>query len=104
MTTPENADYWTKNAFCTDYKVYTGPWSEITSTQRMDIIAALAALGSMNVNDPCNVATLCATWGFLVIPPPGFPELKISFYPHVASNNLNGILMQIYQIIATNAR
>lgn len=39
-------------------------------------------------------------WGFLVIPPPGFPELKINFYHGLAEQTAQAILERIAGLLS----
>jgi hypothetical protein len=50
----------------------------------------------------CNVANLNAEWGFMVIPPLNFPEIKICFRVEISAITVAEILSYVDKIIINN--
>ncbi len=42
-----------------------------------------------------GVSYVDAEWGFLIIPPAGFPELKINFYHQTSDGKIEQVLLQV---------
>ena len=93
---------WRKVPICVGYKVYVHPWPHMQAEQRQSIVESLGELGVREDSEICNVTTVRAYWGFLVVPPVGFPELRISFRPEVTSQAISKILTFIEQQITAS--
>jgi hypothetical protein len=93
---------WQRQAACTDYQMYVRAWFVAQTEQRDKIIAALNALGKVECNAMCNVANLNAEWGFMVIPPLNFPEIKICFRVEISAITVAEILSYVDKIIINN--
>jgi hypothetical protein len=46
-----------------------------------------------------GVAYVDADWGFLIIPPAGFPELKINFYHQTSDTKMEQVLLQVSELM-----
>ena len=65
---------------CVDYRSYVCPLdAEITTATHCALRARLMALGKAD-EERLGVLYIRGYWGFLVYPPRGFPELRVSFY------------------------
>lgn len=86
---------WEKLPACTNYVIYTRPILAIQVEQRQVICEALSTLGELNDYATCGVSIFNAKWGFVTIPPVGFTELKVNFYPHTSFTTIIEILEYI---------
>lgn len=65
---------------CVDYRSYVFPLDTgITKATHCALQARLRALGKAD-EERLGVLYIRGYWGFLVFPPRGFPELRVSFY------------------------
>ena len=67
-------------AACLDYRAFLfslePPWPEPAYARLCDTLRGLGRIR----REALGVTYVDGEWGFLVIPPPGFPELKINFH------------------------
>jgi len=94
---------WRRVPACVDYQAYVYPWPPMDEERRRLLAQALGGLG-MREDNACGVTTVRAAWGFLMVPPPGFPELKVNFFPGVPIQILCEILVNVERRIATCMR
>lgn len=65
---------------CVDYRSYVYDLdADITPAAFLALRTRLSMLGTMD-RERLGVAYIKEQWGFLVFPPRGFPELRVSFY------------------------
>jgi len=100
---PRDIGHWRRVPSCVDYQAYVCPWPPMDRERHQVFSATLGGLGVQEDN-ACGVATVRAAWGFLIVPPPGFPELKVNFFPNVPTQALREILVNIERRIATSMR
>ncbi len=80
---------------CLDYRAYAfsvPPDLDPPLYRQLD--RNLRQLGILR-HEMLGVAYIDADWGFLIIPPPGFPELKINFYHQTSDRKVEQILLQV---------
>lgn len=80
---------------CVDYRTFVAPLdTAISPAVHNTLTEKLLKLG---VAEPerMGVIYVRGAWGFLVIPSPGFPELRISFYHDTPDDELNAVLVLI---------
>ena len=70
---------------CLDYQSFVFRLNQQSDVSRLCILGRVerADLGVIYVR---------AEWGFLVLPPPGFPELRVSFYRQVEEGRVQAWL------------
>ena len=74
---------------CLDYKAYTCEFvHNLTSAQHSALSEELIALGQTH-EERMGVVYVNGPWGFFVIPRPGFPVLKVSFYHDTPITEIN---------------
>jgi len=80
---------------CTDYHTFVTPldtamesaaFNSLTERLRTLGVADQARMGVIYVRGP---------WGFLVIPSPGYPELRVSFYHDTSEHDMDDVLASI---------
>jgi hypothetical protein len=59
---------------------------------------SLRQLGKLR-HEMLGVAYLDADWGFLVIPPAGFPEIKINFYHQTSEQKTEQVLLRVSELM-----
>lgn len=80
---------------CVDYRTYMAQINpKISSMQFTSLKNRLQGLG---VTEPerMGVVYVHGPWGFVVIPRPGFSDLRISFYHEVSEQERNAVLESI---------
>lgn len=86
---------WQRHRACTDYRAWILPLPALTAESWASFITELSGFGHSERN-ATDVTTVRGEWGFLLIPPRGFPELRLSCYYGIAADTekklLNGIL------------
>jgi hypothetical protein len=100
---PRHIGDWQQVPACVDYQAYVYPWPPMDGEQRHLLTQALGRLG-VREDNACGVTTVRAAWGFLIVPPAGFPELKINFFPGVPMQTQCEILVNVEGRIATCMR
>jgi hypothetical protein len=84
---------------CLDYRAYVFALPQASDPHaHAGLVAALCALGR---REPprLGVRYVYAVWGFLVVPPAGFPELRINFFRHAKRDRIAGVLQRISALI-----
>ncbi len=86
---------------CLDYRAYVYPLARNATAESHRILCLqLAELGTAEP-ERLGVTYVRNRWGFLVLPPPGFPELKVSFFKGTDPATEATILQAIAQAIGT---
>lgn len=82
-------------AACLDYRAFVLAFPKALSDAAYQRL--LVELQSLGRSEPprLGVFYIYSSWGFLVVPPPGFPELKVSFYNQTEPDRIAAILDQI---------
>jgi hypothetical protein len=84
---------------CLDYQAYAfSVPSDLEPAAYQEINQALRQLGRLR-HEMVGVGYVDADWGFLIIPPAGFPELKINFYRQTDEQKVELILLSIYKLM-----
>lgn len=77
---------------CTKYRAFTGEMPAHASTEQHDQLRTHCA----SLGDHCErylgILRVRGDWGFLDLPGPGFPELKVNFYKHTPQSAQSRIL------------
>lgn len=94
---------WRRVPSCVDYQTFVTPWPSMDRERHQLLELSLGRLG-VREDNACGVTFVHAPWGFLIVPPPGFPELKVNLYPTVPTPSVYEILTDIQQQIATCTR
>jgi len=63
---------------------------------------ALAGLGRVQ-SEHLGIRRIGGDWGFLITPPPGFPELSVSFFRNVDEPRMSDMLERIATLIEAHA-
>lgn len=63
------------------------------------LCVGLRAMGRIR-QEALGVTYVDNAWGFLVIPPAGFPELKINFYHGVSDRTAQAIMERIDELLS----
>jgi hypothetical protein len=64
---------------CVDYVSFVRPLPDVSPARWQGLVIELSRLGRCEI-DGCGVITARGRWGFFLIPPRGFPEIKVCFY------------------------
>jgi hypothetical protein len=72
-------DRWSRVTACVDYHSFVRPLPDVGPERWQEVVAELSRLGRCEL-DGCGVVTARGPWGFFLIPPRGFPEIKVCFY------------------------
>lgn len=83
---------------CLDYQAFVFRLGAVEANRWDLIVSGLCALGRVE-RAHLGVVYVRADWGFLVLPPPGFPELRVSFYRRVAGERVAALLGRISSIL-----
>jgi len=85
-------------AACLDYRAFVLPFPPLFGAAYEGLRNELQALGR---SEPprLGVYYVYAEWGFLVVPPPGFPDLKIHFFHKTTPDQVAGILHRVASLI-----
>ncbi len=95
----EEADrFWRKFRACIDYEVYVCDLPEYRDSDWTSAVTRMRMLGICSV-DVCGITTVRATWGFFLIPGPGYPELKITFFQIAPKPERQRILDELMNIL-----
>jgi hypothetical protein len=70
---------WSRVSNCVDYISFVRPLPDVGPAQWQRLVAELSRLGRCEL-DGCGVITARGRWGFFLVPPRGFPEIKVCFY------------------------
>jgi len=85
---------------CLDYKAFVFQLdTNAPTTDFQGLCEALRGLGRARP-EALGVTYVDADWGFLVIPPRGFPELKLSFFQPTTTERVHEILTQVSHLLA----
>lgn len=80
---------------CADYQTYVATIdTDETPSQYASMKQSLMRIGNCEP-ERMGVVYVRGPWGFLVIPGPGFPELRISFYHDTPVHDRNAVLASI---------
>jgi hypothetical protein len=86
-------------AACLDYRAYIFALPRSPGGAAYEHLRdALCALGRCEP-PRLGVHYVYADWGFLVVPPPGFPELKINFFRHTGTDRIATLLHRVASLI-----
>lgn len=86
---------------CVDYRSFVCPLATtITAAAHTALGARLATLGKAET-ERLGVIYIKGNWGFLVYPPRGFPELRVSFYKETDKATEQTILAAISEALQT---
>lgn len=84
---------------CIDYRTYIAPLdTHIGQDAHIALTKRLLTLGVAE-DERMGVIYVRGPWGFLVIPQPGFPELRISFYHDTSKDEVEAVLVSIRQAL-----
>lgn len=89
---------WVLVPHCVDYKCYLIPIKNLTFSKRKHLIDNLAVVGYPQ-SENCGVTYIIGNWGFAVIPPQNFPELKINFYKKTSTHQIAALKCLLIHII-----
>jgi hypothetical protein len=70
---------WSPVPQCIDYISFVRPLPSLDLERWQGLVMRLARLGRCE-HDACGVITARGRWGFFLIPPRGFPEIKVCFH------------------------
>ncbi len=85
---------------CVDYRAYVVSLPKGTTPDiYAQWVSRLCGLGRV-VEERLGVRYVKGPWGFLVVPPLGFPELKITFYHPTAQVDEAEVLAKVEAILA----
>ena len=70
---------WSPVPYCVDYYSFVRPLPAVDEPRWQRLVDDLKRLGRCEANG-CGVITARGRWGFFLIPPRGFPEIKVCFY------------------------
>ena len=86
---------------CLDYRIYVCSLAGMRSDQmRVELCSRLGGLGRAEP-ERMGVIYIRGGWGFLVIPPVGFPELKVTVFRETEPETEHAVLSQIADILGT---
>ena len=83
---------------CLDYRAFVMTIPEIPESEQRDLNERLVALGRVR-HEALGVAYVDAEWGFLVVPPAGYPELRVTFFRGTAQQVVEEVLCRIARIL-----
>ncbi len=86
---------------CIDYKsyIFLVP-QELEASTYNQLRQRLIGLGKLR-HEMLGVFYVDAEWGLLVVPPPGFPEMKVSFFHHITGQRTGQILAEIAELLSS---
>lgn len=88
---------------CLDYRKFAFDLDKHLSDKDYEALnRALPSLGQVR-SEHLGIRRIGGDWGFLITPPPGFPELSVSFYRNVDEQRISDILGRIGALIAQHA-
>jgi hypothetical protein len=85
---------WRRHRACVDYRAWLLPLPAISAERWPALVSALSALGRAEP-DATGVTTVRGPWGFLIIPPKGFPELRLNCYKTLSADREKDLLTGI---------
>lgn len=85
---------WRRHRACVDYRAWLLSLPDIPAERWPGLVRALCALGEVQP-DATGVTTVRGPWGFLIIPPRGFPELRLNCYKTLSADQENDLLTGI---------
>ncbi len=92
---------WKKISACLDYQafVHTVP-PDLPAAAHQQLCGELKRLGRVR-QELLGVVYVEAEWGFLVVPPAGFPEIKINFFHTTGEQQVKQILRRVAGLLQT---
>ena len=92
---------WKKITACLDYQAFVlAVPSDLPVAAHQQLSEALKQLGRVR-QELLGVAYVEATWGFLVVPPVGFPEIKINFFHTTGGSQVKQVLRRVAVLLQT---
>ncbi|WP_455386108.1 hypothetical protein [Acidihalobacter prosperus] len=85
---------WRRHRACVDYRAWLLPLPAISAERWPALVSALSELG-LAEPDATGVTTVRGAWGFLIIPPIGFPELRLNCYKNLSADQETDLLTGI---------
>ena len=90
---------------CADYRSFVFPLNKaMTAAAHSVVCARLSELGTAD-KERLGVTYVRGAWGFLVLPPKGFPELRVSFYKETdtaVEQTILDAISKALQMMSTN--
>jgi hypothetical protein len=84
---------------CLDYRAFAFPVpTDLEAATYRELSQDLRQLGKLR-HEMLGVGYVDADWGFLIIPPAGFPELKINFYHQTSEQKIEQTLLLISKLV-----
>lgn len=88
-----------KGAGCLDYRKFIFDIDSRPGGEDYQALnRSLLCLGELQ-SEHLGISRIGSDWGFLIAPPPGFPELSVSFFRHVDDQRISELLEQIDGLI-----
>ncbi len=81
---------------CIDYQSYVFTLPQGQASQKL--AARLVGLGKLR-HEMLGVAYVDTEWGLLVVPPPGYPEIKVNFFHHITKKQIVRVLADIAELL-----
>ena len=85
---------WRRHRACVDYRAWLLPLPAVSADRWPELVSELSTLG-LAEPDATGVTTVRGSWGFLIIPPRGFPELRLNCYKNLSADQENDLLTGI---------
>lgn len=95
---PQATLRWQRHRACIDYRAWMLPLQDLEARAWPTLIEALAGLGQARP-DPTGVVTVRGPWGFLLVPPRGFPELRLNCYKNISADRERDLLTDIAALV-----
>ena len=89
---------WRRHRACVDYRAWILPLPAIAAERWPALVSGLSSLGRAEP-DATGVTTVRGPWGFLLIPPRGFPELRLNCYKSLSADQENDLLTGIAALL-----
>ena len=90
---------WREAGSCLDYQTWVIDLpDQIPAGRHAEMACRLRALGRLD-QELLGVAYVRGDWGVLIVPPVGFPEIKIRIHHHVGEKRSKAILTSIRRIV-----
>jgi hypothetical protein len=96
---PDIPDNCRKAPACIDYQSYV-----FTLPQDLAVLASkklterLVGLGKLR-HEMLGTTYVDTKWGLLVVPPAGFPEMKVNFFHHITKKQIVRVLSDITELL-----
>ncbi len=84
---------------CIDYRsyVFTLPQKQETGSHEK-LTSKLIGMGRLR-HEMLGVFYVDTEWGLLVVPPAGFPDMKVNFFHHMTESEIERILVDIAKML-----